>query len=96
MKNFIRKFKEKYTEFYAFKYLVHTLVFGIVGIILLMFADLYRILGFFAFGLFIIWIILVAIPNNRIFEIRQKILKELEVDKLVNDRYIKEFIKEKK
>lgn len=96
MKNFNRKFKEKFNEYYAFRYLNYTLLCIIVGFIFIGLSDLYMIFGYLVFLDFIIWIIFVAIPNNRIVEIRQTIAKELNLEKLVNEQYIKEFIKEKK
>ena len=96
MKNFNKKFKEKFKEFYAFRYLCYSLLFMIVGIIFVGLADLYMIFGYLVFLLLILWFVFVAIPSNRIALIRTKIAKELELEKLVNEEYIKEFIKEKK
>ena len=96
MKNFNRKFKEKFREYYAFRYLCYSLLFMIVGIIFMSLSNLYIIFGYLAIILAILWIIFIAIPNNRIVEIRFRLSKELELEKLVNEAYIKEFIKEKK
>lgn len=93
MKNFIRKFKKKYKEFYAFKYLVFTGLFALVGLVLMILTEVNEIFAYVLILEFIMWYILVGRHNSKIQIIRAKIVKELEVEKLVNDRYIKENIK---
>lgn len=93
MKNFIRKFKEKFKEYYAFRFMIYNMLFMIVVFIMIMLSDLHIIFAFILIPILILWILNVARPNNKIVEIRSRILKELEVEKLVNDAYIKENIK---
>ena len=96
MKKFIRKFIEKFSEYYAFRYLTYNLLFIVVGVTILALSDINMIFAYILIPLTIIWFKWIVLPNNKIIEIRTKILKELEVEKLVNEQYIKEFIKEKK
>ena len=80
MRKFIRKFKEKFKEFYAFRYLCYNLMFIFIGIILAIFADYYLIGGYMLVLMFIIWFILVALPNNKIQIIRAKVIKSVKFD----------------
>lgn len=96
MKNFIRKFKEKFKEYYAFRYLCYSLLYFIVGILFLILSGFYPYFEFLTLLLIVIWFILVYRQLDRLSEIRSKISKELNLEKLVNEEYIKEFIKEKK
>ena len=93
MKKFIRKFKEKFREFYAFRYMIYNVLFIIIGCILVALSDLFFGFVYLLIPLIIIWFKWVVLPNNKIVEIRSRILKELEVEKLVNEEYIKENIK---
>lgn len=92
----MKKVRDKFKENYSFRYFIYTILFLLLAFLCIGLMDLTDLLIFryLLVLISILWIVLVALKQNKIVEIRSKIYKELEIEKLVNEKYIEMYIKE--